>query len=252
MSQDWDSYLCLIDDEPASILVDLGVVAEAPLSGYPVLGILSVALRNPGPEGLSTQEEFDDLSAIDDAIDDFAEGADWGVYVGRSTSAGTREFYFYIADADGWAGRIGSVMAAFPEYPFQADAREDTDWSAYFEVLYPSPLDMQRIQNARVCRALEENGDAMETEREVSHWIYLPSEEARAEFIEEAAKLGFAAEPPLDEDEPGDEEPRYGVQVVRMDVPSYDEIDAITLPLFELANELGGEYDGWETKLIKE
>ena len=29
------------------------------------------------------------------------------------------------------------------------------------------------------------------------------------------------------------------------------EIDALTLPLFRAASELGGEYDGWETQVVR-
>jgi regulator of RNase E activity RraB len=36
----------------------------------------------------------------------------------------------------------------------------------------------------------------------------------------------------------------------RTDVPTFDAIDEITGPLFNLAQKHGGEYDGWESIVV--
>jgi hypothetical protein len=50
--------------------------------------------------------------------------------------------------------------------------------------------------------------------------------------------------------EPAKAGDQYGVRLYRVDVPARDSIDDITAPLFQLAAELGGEYDGWETQVV--
>ena len=42
----------------------------------------------------------------------------------------------------------------------------------------------------------------------------------------------------------------FGVQIYRSDVPAFAAISSVTIPLYRLARELGGEYDGWETEAI--
>ncbi len=43
----------------------------------------------------------------------------------------------------------------------------------------------------------------------------------------------------------------YGVTLERTDRVDRDSIDELTLDLLDLAQELGGEYDGWETTVEK-
>jgi Regulator of ribonuclease activity B len=39
----------------------------------------------------------------------------------------------------------------------------------------------------------------------------------------------------------------YRAKICRVDLANLQTIDGITLPLYELAKELGGAYDGWGT-----
>jgi len=274
MSQDWDFYFSEIEDEPALIFLDLGIAEEAPIEDLPCLALLSVTMRALEAEGLSTSEESDDLRAIEEALETELESGAPAAYVGRTTSGGTRDFYVYVDAPEAWSARASILMAGFPGYEYETATLDDPGWDTYFAFLHPDPIDMQKIHNARVCRALQENGDSLEAEREIEHWAYLPTEDARAEFIEQANAMGYAAQPSDDDedddddseeegddaieadvesesDDDDDDEPRFCVRAVRMDVPSFDGIDAVTLPLFELAEALGGDYDGWETRLVK-
>ena len=53
-------------------------------------------MNNPRPDGLSSQEEFDQLCEIGDAIDAVIDGSNGNhFYVGRNTSSGNRDVYFY-------------------------------------------------------------------------------------------------------------------------------------------------------------
>ncbi|MEN0048709.1 MAG: DUF695 domain-containing protein [Bacteroidota bacterium] len=50
-------------------------------------------------------------------------------------------------------------MAAFPKYKFDFGHKPDKEWSGYFNFLYPSPRQMQAIQNRRILEQLEKGGD---------------------------------------------------------------------------------------------
>jgi hypothetical protein len=51
--------------------------------------------------------------------------------------------------------------------------------------------------------------------------------------------------------EPSVEAPDYGVKFYRVDIPFYHNIDTLTLELIEQSLEYNGQYDGWETSLVK-
>jgi len=247
MSENWDFYFLRVDDKPASIFVDLGIASEAPIEALPFMAYVRLYMQHPRPDGLSSQEEFDALTSVERAIQRDLAGDGGILYVGRKTGDGVRDFYFYTAQSRDWDSRVKTLMGRFAAYEFDCGCRVDSEWQTYFEFLYPSDADRQRMKNSRVCEALQKHGDRLTDEREIDHWAYFPSASARSAFVEQASRLGFRLRSLSEPEKPGD---RYGVRLFRVDVPTLDGIDDVTLPLFHLATELGGEYDGWETQVI--
>lgn len=248
MSDDWDFYPCLVDSKPASIFLDLGVAQEAPDKRYPVMAYVRLYMRDPREDGLSSSAEFETLTAIEDVLVRKLISEEAATFVGRNTSDGCRDFYFYSRSEIGWTARVEEAMAAFGDYEFDSGARPDSGWRTYFDFLFPRDRDLQSIQNRRVCEALRRNGDSLSTAREIDHWAYFDTEDARERFIESAAKLEFEVRSRLDGGQEDDR--RYGVQIFRKDVPDFSTIDQTTWPLFEAAAEVGGEYDGWESVVV--
>ena len=115
MSDDWDFYFCNVDDRPASIFVDLGLAAEAPLPELPVVGYVRIHMRTPRDDGLSSQAEFEALTSVEHALETLqADGA--VAYVGRNTSDGYRDLLFYLRTAEAWDEHVADIMKAFPDY----------------------------------------------------------------------------------------------------------------------------------------
>ena len=242
MTDDWDFYALRVDDEPASIFVDLGIQANAPLSSHPHMAYVRLYMNDPRPDGLSSKEEFDTLIEIEKSIE--ATLCDDGVgYVGRKTSGGCRDFYFYVSTANDWQAKVDQALAGFKSYRYETGVRDDAGWTTYLNFLLPGKLDRQRIENRRVCEALERHGDKLTAEREIDHWVYFQSQEALDACLAEVAAAGFGVRNRLVSEEGSF---RFGAQVWRVDVPSYGNIDEVTLPLFEAAERHGGDYDGWE------
>lgn len=240
MSDDWDFYILQVDDQPASILVDLGIVRDAPIRTHPHLGYLRLVMRQPRPDGLSSQDEFETLMAIGDQVIPQITGAASAIFVGRNTTAGNRDFLFYVSDVSAFEAAATSAMKLFPAYTFEVGSREDAEWTVYRNFLYPAPDDMQRIQNRRVVINLEQNGDDPTRPREIDHWVYAPDRTKQQAIITHILSEGFAL---INAATTPDEQGNYSINFKRTDAPS--NIDDVTLPLFQRVTELGGDYDGW-------
>lgn len=241
MTDDWDFYAARVDGKPASLYVNLGAEADAPVAGLTHVAHLRLRMRNPRDDGLSSQAEFDQLVRIEDALTAALCDAHTA-YVGRNTSNGCRDFYFYVSTPDAWPDRTAAVMQAFAGYEFQTGTREDAAWSVYEEFLLPGAWDRERIENRRVCEQLEAHGDKLSAPREIDHFVWVPTLTAASAFLDEVGPLGFQ---PKGDPTHDDDRDAIGVQVARVDVPSPRGIDAVVRPLFDAAQRQGGEYDGW-------
>jgi regulator of RNase E activity RraB len=104
------------------------------------------------------------------------------------------------------------------------------------------------MTNRWVVARLEKHGDKFEVVREVSHWIYFESSKDRQRFIKIITEMGYRVLGKSDSSKP----PRsLGVTVASDIAADQKTIDRVVLELFDLAIECGGEYDGWETSIIK-
>ncbi|MCA8903008.1 MAG: DUF695 domain-containing protein [Hyphomonas sp.] len=237
---DWDFYPLLVDDAPASIMVNLAYRQVLPVPNYSEMAYVHLHMRQPREDGLSSNVEFETLSALDVALTGLVEAEGESLYVGRNTSGGCRDFYFYTRDAKRFERAAQNAMASFPAYEFELGTRPDADWSTYTRFLYPSPNSMQRIQNRRVCDQLKQHGDDLTISRTIDHFATFGSERAARTFADECLAEGYqvARVEQLD-----DHSGEWGVWFERSDKPS--EIDDVVIPLFTRIAELEGNYDGW-------
>ncbi|MEM7234990.1 MAG: DUF695 domain-containing protein [Planctomycetota bacterium] len=247
MSDDWDFYFCTVDHKPASIFVDLGIRKYAPLPELQIFAWLRLSMQFPRDDGSSSREEFEALIQIEHAVEAaLADHAEKILYVGRNTSDGNRDFYFYTDNGVRAESVLSEAMVPFPSYEFETGARHDAAWETYLNFLLPSDREMQTIQNGRVLDALEEKGDQHDTVREVSHWVYFEAAEARERFLTEVRQRGYRE---ISKNENTDYTRPFGA-IIASDIDvNYGTINDVTLELFDLAKETGGEYDGWEARV---
>jgi hypothetical protein len=132
---DWQSYLCRVNDEPASIFFDLNFANYAPAIAPPKLAWLWIKLNDPREDGLSKDEEFAALSKYEDDIENLLSQYKAWHYVGRITTVGRREFYFYIPENANFDLVMAPVLEANPEYVFQTGEKIDVAQDQYFKLL---------------------------------------------------------------------------------------------------------------------
>ncbi len=202
-------------------------------------------MLRPRPDGLSSQEEFDDLVKVDDALEAAITLAG-GVYVGRITGSGVRDYFCYEPDGESVGAAAADALKASPAYTHESGGRPDPEWGVYFDLLYPSDIDRQKMGNRDVLDNLERHGDDLQAPRKIEHWIHFADELSRQRFQEHVRSQGFVVENAYTADE-GD---RPLVLVIAQNgVPA--QIDEINIQLVEAASEYGGVYDGWETLILK-
>jgi uncharacterized protein (TIGR01619 family) len=248
--EEWEFYFSNVDDKIGSILVDLGLKKVAPIKDKPNVVWITIKMNIPREDGLSSQEESEILGEIEDALVDKIASKHNSIYVGRLTSAGDRDLYFYLGDTTLYDKTISEVMITYPKYQFDFGTKEDKEWGGYFDFLYPSPQQFQSIQNGRVIEQLEKNGDKLTKEREVFHWIYFKSDSDREKFLEKIKNDKFAIVDKGSDKSWG--EFAYRLQIKRVDKVDQNSVDNYVIYLWKLANEIGGEYDGWETSIEKD
>ncbi len=240
MSDEWDFYFLRVDHQPASIFLDMGIARSAPISGFEKAAYLRVWMNNPRPDGLSSQEEYESLVTLEEAITTSVDEGGATTYVGRNTSSGRRDFFFYTREPSVFSERALAAMSNFGEYKAEIGIRDDPEWSVYFDFLYPSADEKQRMANRGVVEALGKHGDDGQASRQIDHLIIVSNREQADRLARTVSDLGFKLKSQSPSEQP---EGDWWVEFDRIDVPV--EIDEATIMLSKLAREHGGEYDGW-------
>ena len=246
LPQNWDFFMCRIEGAPASIRTNLALIEVVPLEGLSQRLQFYIKMKNPRPDGLSSNEEYPILCDIEDAIGEKA-GATGAVLAGVVRSEGFLELWFYTQNAEALAKTCEEALQAFEGYQSGYNIAEDPEWEDYFGFLYPDEFSYQTMQNRKVLMQLEKNGDKMEVPREIDHFFYFKEAAQQQAFAKEAENKGFKVR--FNDDEfvedrkaEGKEYP-YMVEATREDSPL--NIDDIVWDLLELASPFEGNYDGW-------
>ena len=246
LPQNWDFFMCRIEGAPASIRTNLALIEVAPLEGLSQRLQFYIKMKNPRPDGLSSNEEYPILCDIEDAIGEKA-GATGAVLARVVKSEGFLELWFYTQNAEVLAKTCEEALQTFEGYQSGYNIAEDPEWEDYFGFLYPDEFSYQTMQNRKVLMQLEKNGDKMEVPREIDHFIYFKEAAQQQAFAKEAKAKGFKVR--FNDDEfveerkaEGKEYP-YMVEATREDSPL--DIDDIVWDLLELASPFEGNYDGW-------
>lgn len=244
MDGDWDFYLLTSEGRPASIYLDLAIEAAGPDAARPWSAFVRVMMNAPREDGLSSQAEFETLSALEDALVD-AVTAEGARYAGRITVAGRRDFHFFVADPGAFEMTARAALAGFEGYGGEIGAREDRAWRTYFGFLLPPPATRRRMMNRRVRDQLEVHGDALDAVRPIDHAASFPTAASRAVFAAERAAEGFLVRDLAPEAENG----AFWVDFSMDAAP--EGIDAVTEALHAACARHGGVYDGWGCEVCR-
>ena len=249
---EWDFYITVQDGYTQSTRLDLALQRHAPVEGRPVCVRVILRFRAPRADGLPGRDEREDLLALEDALVNRACHEDAAIYAACVSGRGERVFVFYASGDEAIRDAVSSLGAEFPLYPLDMKAMQDPAWAFYLDELFPGVVERQQMLNRGVYEELEKNGDTLEEPRDVSHWLYFPSQHSRDRFMARVGPLGFSLREAFAcdaaEGRPG--HLTCGVTIVRSDIPCPEAFDEVTVQLAQIATSVGGEYDGWETAVV--
>ena len=244
MSDQWEFFPCTMGENQAFISTDIGVADQ--LSRESAAKLLKVCLKYKAPSdnGLPTNDEFEPVSAIEDQIQAYAESRG-DLYVGRVTVAGQRHFFVYVQDWSGYPEKLTDI-GGNRGYELKHAEIDDPGHSQYWDYLWPTDSDWRIINDMKVLQALEKNGDDHSLPRPVDHWIYFDDLQAAIAYKDWAVEFGLEEVCPVQADESG-----HLVRLKHIGTMHLNDLSRITLALAQKAMEAGGNYDGWETQVMR-
>ncbi|WP_319521649.1 DUF695 domain-containing protein [uncultured Desulfosarcina sp.] len=246
MTDQWQFFPCSMGDDQAFIFVDEG--AHKTISDAPeLLARIRLTYKDPHPNGLPKDSEFEIVSNLEDKIQSYStKNGDW--YVGRVTVSGYRFFYIYSSLSEKLWDEFISKLCSESDYEIMVSFRDDPDHKGYWDELYPTADDWQVIGDLRVIENLEKDGDDGSMPRKIDHWTYFLSKNSAQPFIDWAIQNSYVHE---QEHSHVTDDDKYCVRLSHNGTVKLGDISSHTIALRRKATELDGEYDGWETEIIK-
>lgn len=248
---DFDTYLTLVEEAPASFVVDLAAAQHAPLDSHPVRVQVRLTLQAPTEDGMPTPHESPLLHALEDRVTEGLAEHMGGIFVGHEISRGYLHVVAYCP-----RNRVGDEATLIDwldddGYEVAWLASDDPGWDMYFEHMYPSVWEMRTIWNRRLLARLEDHGDDLERARPIDHFAYFRGPEPAAAAAKALEKAGFLVDPPhRSEDDERKSPAVWTVEFHRDDALADGRADAVSLEIMELIDPHDGDYDGWGCAVV--
>jgi hypothetical protein len=246
----WDVYMAQYEKGVGSTIVNMSLKGNAPIKQFPFLLKTGVKLIACSEDGLPTKGEFETLYQISDRMKSIIDSNFKNKSAGTFSYQCDRMDYYYIDDTIGIRKLLElAFQKEFPKYQYSITLRTDENWEAYLAFLYPNEEIYEYMTNQKVILNLTKEGDDLSKPRQVDHWLYFKTEAARNKFILYALKEKYKIE---SKKFVKDASLNYQLQISRTDIVETGAITKITSELRKKAKELNGEYDGWETFVVRE
>lgn len=245
----WDAYIASYEKGAGSTLVNMSAKTNAPYKELKFVVITGVTFKGCSADGFPTQLQFPDLYRVADSVNNLLTAATETKHVGSFTYQCERLEYYYVKDTAAIRANLARLYkSAFPQYQPYINIRQDKNWQGYLEFLYPNEETLEYMGNQKVLLKLKEAGDGLDKPRKIDHWIYFKTEADRDCFQAYLKANNFSIE---NSEEVKAKNMGIKLRISRTDNVDLPSINKITLELKKEALKCRGDYDGWETFVVK-
>lgn len=250
-NEHWDNYIASYEDNhPGSTTLRMDLINHAPISGFNHILITGLSYETNRTDGFPENETFQILHQVSDELVKLIQEKTEAIYTGSFMYQKERLEYFYIKESSTLPEILDTFYKTnYPNFQYYINIKEDKEWEAYLKFLYPNQATLNFMSDEAVIHNLEIAGDKLTKARRVDYWLSFPTKNEMNTCKEELITLGFKVQ---SEEKSKKENLPYSLQVWRINHVDINTIHPITIQLNELANKYNGDYDGWETIIIKE
>ncbi|MBX3364616.1 MAG: DUF695 domain-containing protein [Phycisphaeraceae bacterium] len=242
----WQHFFRKIDGSIGSCFIDTSWAERGPDSSRPLLIKLSCSLTAPDEHGMPGEEEDEVIDALEtdllEALEDLQDASLTAVL----TIEGRKHWYLYAKHDRGIADICRVLAATHPAHPLGVTTRSDPDWLGYDELL-PTDEEVRFNGDIEVLAQLEAAGDPCTQSRPIEHMAIFKSRAEADTFAGWINANGYTLDDITDDD---DDE--WIITFHNDAVPQIEIIAEITQSLADAAAEAGGEYDGWQCRIVTE
>jgi hypothetical protein len=129
LSEAWSVSHGVRSGKPLVARFNKGLKQAAGHPSFPIQIGVAVPLKSPNDQGMPTNEEAEQLNAIEDELMRLAGGR--AIIAGVITTSGMREFVLYTSDG-AWIPQFDQdLKAAIPHHDLQVMAQRDENWNTY-------------------------------------------------------------------------------------------------------------------------
>lgn len=150
LPEDWDFYMCHVDDKIASIYLNLALAEYMPLPHQKYVMYVQFQMNHPRADGLSSDQEFDQLIELEERLVEGLTQQSSAIYVGSVTTNGNRDFFFYLSNIEHIETTVRDIMQDFSPDQYAFGMREDDSGELYFNYLFPNEQTLQHMMDRRI------------------------------------------------------------------------------------------------------
>ena len=244
IEQNWQTYRSTLNDKIAVFSANLSLFEQFPNAKITQVVQFSLPYETDDSTGLPNADEYQrlithtfkaltQLSALPDTL-----------YAGNIMSDCKSMLYFYTHDSD-------AVLAVLKEIDdvMDIEIQRDPEWDLYFDFLLPSPLEMKINATEEILEMLSHNNRPLSDTYAVEHRFHFEDKDNLQAFIEKMRLSDIPFNQIKYTDEPiqvNDEDMMYMAKVEQEITLDTQDIFQFVEQFEHLANQLSGEYVGWQ------
>lgn len=249
-TEQWDTYMARLGGKPASVLVDMGAMSNAPENLLPYLVVTGPKTKHCNKKtGLPETAEIEKMEQVLEVTTAFLTGVTARKLTGTLTYNCERLNYYYVQDTFAVRNALVRMYTKnYPGYEYTIKIKHEPQWLTYRTFLYPDSVAAAWMSDNKQLTAMLQGGDNLSQPRDVIHTLYFTSDTGRTAFIRQAEKMGYTLEKTFDA---GTVALPYELTIKRNATVKMENITAMEAELKEAAKTYNGYYKKWEAPLNK-